>query len=81
MDKLEAKPCAGKEDKFKEKHGPSGIAIFFAVIIPFLLAGGVGYWVWKNWANKFGQIRLGEQGRSSPLRAFLSTVFPSFHPF
>ena len=64
FDKIEPKPCTGKEDRFNKKHGPSGIAIFFAVIIPFAIAGGVGYWVWKNWANNFGQIRLGEQCKS-----------------
>jgi hypothetical protein len=31
------------------------------------VATGVGYWVWKNWASKFGQIRLGEQCKPLPL--------------
>jgi hypothetical protein len=56
-----AHPCPGYEDKFGKKHGPSAWGIFFAIIIPVLVATGVGWWVWKNWANKFGQIRLGEQ--------------------
>ncbi len=58
MDKSIPRDCPG--------HGVSGAAIFFAVVIPFAVAGGIGYWVWKNWANKFGQIRLGEQCESSP---------------
>jgi len=42
----------------------SGVTIFFSVVIPFCLAGAVGWWVFRNWSGKFGQIRLGEQ---SPL--------------
>lgn len=53
-------PCAGFEDEFEKKHGVSGIAIFFAVVIPFALAGCIGWWVFKNWDGKFGQIRLGD---------------------
>jgi hypothetical protein len=56
-----AHPCPGKGDEFGKKHGVSAVGIFFAVIIPVGIAAGVGYWVWSNWANKFGQIRLGEQ--------------------
>lgn len=65
FDKSVARPCPGKGDEFNKKHGPSGWGIFFAVIIPILVASGVGYWVWKNWASKFGQIRLGEQCKFS----------------
>lgn len=61
MDKSVAHPCPGKGDQFNKKHGASALGIFFAITIPFAVAAGVGYWVWKNWANKFGQIRLGEQ--------------------
>ncbi|PMD41536.1 Oligoxyloglucan reducing end-specific cellobiohydrolase [Hyaloscypha variabilis F] len=61
FDKSEALPCPGHGDEFNKKHGPSGWAIFFAVTIPIIVAAGAGYWVWKNWASKFGQIRLGEQ--------------------
>lgn len=54
--------CAGHEDEFNRKHAASGWAIFFAVIIPIGIASAVGFWVWRNWTGKFGQIRLGEQG-------------------
>ena len=64
MDKSIAHECPGHGDEFNKKHGVSGVAIFFAVVIPFAVAGGIGYWVWKNWANRFGQIRLGEQCKS-----------------
>lgn len=75
MDKLAVKPCPGKEDDFNERHGASGIAIFFAVVLPFALAGAVGWWVWKNWSTSgFGQIRLGEQCKSSFF------LLPSIYP-
>ncbi|CAD6451622.1 4f5da8aa-a384-4053-8299-a29c712be5fe [Sclerotinia trifoliorum] len=53
--------CAGHEDEFNKKHAASGWAIFFAVFIPVCIATAVGFWVWRNWSGKFGQIRLGEQ--------------------
>jgi hypothetical protein len=63
LDKLEAKPCPGHKDDFAQKHGISGVGLFFAIVIPVLAAGGVGYWVWRNWSERLlglGQIRLGE---------------------
>ncbi|GAP90511.1 putative vacuolar protein sorting targeting protein pep1 [Rosellinia necatrix] len=54
-------PCPGHEEEFKQKHGVSGVAIFFAVVVPVAFAALVGWWVHSNWQNKFGQIRLGEQ--------------------
>lgn len=53
--------CPGHEEEFERRHGASGVAIFFAVVIPIGLAAGVGWWVWQMWQSKFGQIRLGEQ--------------------
>ncbi|KAH8591976.1 hypothetical protein B0O99DRAFT_630824 [Bisporella sp. PMI_857] len=61
LDISRAHPCPGYEDKFDKKHSASAVGLFFAIIIPFALAGGVGWWVWRNWAGNFGQIRLGEQ--------------------
>ncbi|KAK7987935.1 Tyrosine-protein phosphatase 1 [Apiospora arundinis] len=54
-------PCPGHEEEFEKAHGVSGVAIFFAVIIPIGIAAAVGWWVYNNWQSKFGQIRLGEQ--------------------
>ncbi|KAI0196247.1 hypothetical protein EV127DRAFT_331292 [Xylaria flabelliformis] len=54
-------PCPGHEEEFEEKHGVSGVAIFFAVVVPIAFAALVGWWVYNNWQGKFGQIRLGEQ--------------------
>ncbi|KAF2106665.1 vacuolar protein sorting/targeting protein 10 [Lophiotrema nucula] len=54
------KPCPGYEKEFQKKHGISGFGIFLAVVIPFVAAGGIGYYVWKNWDGKFGRIRLGD---------------------
>jgi hypothetical protein len=53
-------PCPGFEDEFERKHGLSGFGIFVAVILPFMAAGGIGYYVWRNWDGKFGRIRLGD---------------------
>ncbi|KAI1130415.1 hypothetical protein F5Y10DRAFT_118535 [Nemania abortiva] len=54
-------PCPGHEEEFKKKHSVSGVAIFFAVVVPIALAAFAGWWVYHNWQGKFGQIRLGEQ--------------------
>ncbi|KAI0966975.1 hypothetical protein F4678DRAFT_447885 [Xylaria arbuscula] len=54
-------PCPGHEEEFERKHGVSGVAIFFAVVIPIAFAALAGWWVYNNWQGKFGQIRLGEQ--------------------
>lgn len=53
-------PCPGREEQYEEKHGISGVGLFFAIVIPVAAAAGAGYWVWKNWDGKFGRIRLGD---------------------
>lgn len=75
FDKSEAHPCPGHEEEFSKKHGASGVGIFFAIIIPVVVAAGVGYYVWRNWASKFGQIRLGEQCKIYEL--YTTTLDPS----
>ncbi|KAI9819558.1 MAG: vacuolar protein sorting/targeting protein PEP1 [Pycnora praestabilis] len=66
LDISTAHPCPGREDDFnKKRKGISGIGLFFAIVIPFGLAAGVGYWVWRNWDGKFGRIRLGGSDSSS----------------
>lgn len=57
-------PCPGREEQYEKKHGISGAGLFFAIVIPIAAAAGVGYWVWKNWENQFGSIRLGDSGPS-----------------
>ncbi|KAL2018889.1 hypothetical protein VTK56DRAFT_314 [Thermocarpiscus australiensis] len=56
-----AHPCKGHEDEFGRRHAPSRVAVFFAVTVPFALAAAAGWYVWRNWSGKIGQIRLGEQ--------------------
>ncbi|KAI2621067.1 Oligoxyloglucan reducing end-specific cellobiohydrolase [Hypoxylon sp. NC1633] len=58
-------PCPGHEEEFERRRGVSGIAIFFSVVIPIGFASLAGWWVYRNWQSKFGQIRLGEQGLDS----------------
>lgn len=58
-------PCPGHEDDFERKHRVSGVAIFFAVVLPVAAASAIGWWVYRNWDGKFGQIRLGEHGAAT----------------
>jgi len=53
-------PCPGKEDEYTKKRGISGIGLFFAIVLPFAAAGGIGYYAYKNWEKPFGAIRLGD---------------------
>ncbi|KAH7022900.1 vacuolar protein sorting/targeting protein 10 [Ilyonectria destructans] len=52
--------CDGYEDEFEKKHRTSGWVIFFSILIPFCLAGAIGWYVYSNWNTSFGQIRLGD---------------------
>lgn len=54
--------CPNHDEQFEKKYGTSGVAIFFAVVIPIAAACGIGYYVYKKWDGKFGRIRLGEGG-------------------
>ncbi|KAI5865000.1 Oligoxyloglucan reducing end-specific cellobiohydrolase [Durotheca rogersii] len=54
-------PCPGHEEEFERARGVSGVTIFFAVVAPIGFASLAGWWVYRNWRSKFGQIRLGEQ--------------------
>lgn len=61
MDKTgEKRPCPNKEGEFNRKNGIGGAGLFFAIVIPIAMATSAGWWVWRNWEGKFGQIRLGE---------------------
>lgn len=55
----EVHACPGFEEEFQKKHGISGFGLFMAIVFPFAAAGGIGYYVWRNWDGKFGRIRLG----------------------
>jgi hypothetical protein len=59
------RPCKGHEDEFERKHAASPLAIILAVCAPVALAGAVGWYVWRHWNGKFGQIRLGEDGAAA----------------
>ena len=63
-DKITSSPCPGHEGEYNEKHGLSGVGLFFVIIIPIFLATGFGYWAYQKWQtdgfSNFGQIRLGD---------------------
>lgn len=69
--------CPGKEEEFNQRHGMSGVGLFFAITIPFAVAAAAGWWVYRNWNGKFGQIRLGDH--SNP--GFGNGAFDSDSPF
>lgn len=52
--------CEGHEEEFERKHRTSGFVVLLAVLIPFAAAAAVGWYVYRNWDGKLGQIRLGE---------------------
>ncbi|KAI1387058.1 Oligoxyloglucan reducing end-specific cellobiohydrolase [Hypoxylon trugodes] len=54
--------CPGHEEEFEKARGISGIGLFIAIVVPMGFAAAAGWWVYRNWQSKFGQIRLGEQG-------------------
>jgi hypothetical protein len=73
MDKTgDEHPCLGKEDQYYRNKGLSGFGLFVVIMIPILAAAAVGWWVWRNWSGKIGQIRLGEC-KLNTLYPFLST--------
>ena len=68
LDKIEPLPCPGHEDDFGKKHGISGIGLFFAIVIPILAAGGIGWWLYGKWQRGgfgLGQIQLGDGAAST----------------
>lgn len=70
--------CPGKEEEFQQRHGISGVGLFFAITIPVGLAAAAGWWVYRNWNKKFGQIRLGDTSSS---HGFGDGAFSSDSPF
>lgn len=64
-DKQVGHPCPGKEKEYEEKHGISGVGLFFAIVTPISVAAAIGYYVYTKWDGKFGQIRLGDHGGTS----------------
>ncbi|KAL2005236.1 hypothetical protein VTN00DRAFT_2446 [Thermoascus crustaceus] len=65
LDHIVSKPCPSKEKQYQEKHGVSGVGLFFAIVTPIAVAAGAGYYVYNKWDGKFGQIRLGENAGTS----------------
>ena len=74
LDHEVSRPCPGKDKEYQEKHGISGVALFFAIVTPIVGAAGIGYFVYTRWDGKFGQIRLGEN--AGPSEGLLSRGSP-----
>ena len=57
------RPCPGHREEFAEIHrGLSGFWFFVVVILlPAAAATAVGHWVWNNWGEQFGRIKLGSE--------------------
>lgn len=64
LDHLVSRPCPNKDKEYQQKHGISGIALFFAIVSPIAVAIAAGYYVYTRWNGKFGEIRLGEESSS-----------------
>lgn len=74
LDHHVAKPCPNKEKEYKEKHGISGVGLFFAIFTPLAVAAAAGYFVYSRWHGRFGEIRLGET--TSPFEGMFSRESP-----
>ncbi|KAF8248414.1 Oligoxyloglucan reducing end-specific cellobiohydrolase [Wilcoxina mikolae CBS 423.85] len=76
LDKVHSIPCPGKEAQWKERHRVlGGFRLFMVIVVPFIAAAGIGYWISKRpLANRFGAIRLGEDGDDGPLIRYLITI-------
>ncbi|CCH42175.1 transmembrane sorting receptor [Wickerhamomyces ciferrii] len=62
FDKVEAKPCAGKEAEFKARHkGLTGLSLALVIIIPILTAATFVYFIYYKYVGKYGQIKLGDE--------------------
>lgn len=62
FDKVEAKPCPGKEKEFENKHrGLHGFGLFMVIVLPIGMTAVIGYIMWDHFSKRYGQIRLGEE--------------------
>ncbi|BFZ62307.1 vacuolar protein sorting/targeting protein PEP1 [Saitoella coloradoensis] len=65
LDKFIAHACPGKEREFERERGKKGLhgfGLFVLILMPFLAAGGVAWYVYARWQARYGQIRLGDEG-------------------
>lgn len=60
-----ALPCPGHEHDFEKEKASRGLSGFWffvlVILLPFAIAGSVGYWIYTNWGHgmRVGSIRLG----------------------
>lgn len=77
FDKIEAKPCPGREKDFESKHrGLHGFGLFMVIVLPIGMTAVVGYIMWDHFSKRYGQIRLGEEEEEQNIfiRSFIVSV-------
>ncbi|AOA64001.1 Putative membrane glycoprotein [Komagataella phaffii CBS 7435] len=77
LDKVEPKPCPGREESFREKYGGlRGLGLVVAALAGLGVVGFIGLVLYKYYDSKFGQIKLGEEGNFEVFErgGFLSEV-------
>lgn len=68
FDKVESKPCPGKEQEYQQKHrGLHGFGLFFVIVLPIGMTAVIGYIIYDHYSKRYGQIRLGEENDSQPV--------------
>lgn len=62
FDEGKSHACPGHETEFRDSdNGLRGFSLFLVICLPFVLASGIGYYIWKaNGHRTLGQIRLGD---------------------
>lgn len=62
FDKVEAKPCPGRQREFDNKHhGLHGFGLFMVIVLPIGMTAVIGFIIWDHYSKRLGQIRLGEE--------------------
>lgn len=77
FDKVEAKPCPGREKEFEKKHrGLHGFGLFLVIVLPIGMTAVIGYIMWDHFSKRYGQIRLGEEEENQNIfiNAFVVSV-------
>lgn len=62
FDKVQTKPCPGKQKEYDQKHrGLHGFGLFMVIVLPIGMTAVIGFIMWDHFSKRYGQIRLGEE--------------------